>query len=83
MPAYRYSVDQRVVDVFVEADEETRSRLRSAFEQLAAHPDQPPDFVSGAPNGREIAGRFFGNWLVRYWVDAPVKIVAIVDCQET
>lgn len=81
--AYRFLVDQTVLDVFEHAEPDERSRLLAAFRSLAASPEQPWDFSERGGSGRDFRANFVGNWLVRYWIDSPVKTGVIVDIRWT
>jgi hypothetical protein len=50
---------------------------------LARIPEQPFEFTERGNDGWDFRAKFFGDWLVRYWIDAPVKVVVIVDCRLT
>jgi hypothetical protein len=80
---YEYLVNQRVLEAFDAAGEDERLRLFAAFDRLAASPEQTFDFQERGASGREIRCKWFGPWLVRYWVDSPVRTVVIIDCQWT
>lgn len=82
MANYRYSVAEEALKAYAAAGAEEQSRLLRAFERIREQPESGVDVVSEL-RGREILGRWFGNWLILYYLDHPIRTVVIVDCQWT
>ncbi len=83
MPAYRYLIDQDALLVFELALPEEQAQLLQAFRRLAMQPEQECDLHQRNPRGPDLRGKWFGNWLLRYYVDSPVRHVVIVSCEWT
>ena len=79
MPGYRYSVSQSALETFAECDPAEQARLQRAFETVSHDPEGHAEIVR-IEQGREIHGRWFGNWLVIYYLDHPIRTVVITDC---
>ena len=82
MPGYRYFVAQQALEVYAAAEPAEQSRLLRAFELIVGNPEGNTEVV-GTLQGRAIYGRWFGNWLVLYYLDHPIRTVVITDCQWT
>lgn len=82
MPTYRYFITQEAFETFAGADDVEQLRLQRAFERICDYPENPANLVS-VDRGREIYGRWFGDWLVLYYIDSPIWTVVIIDCQWT
>lgn len=70
------------MEAYVAADPEEQSRLLRAFEVVRENPEKGAQLV-GKTRDRDIWGRWFGNWLVLYYLDHPIRAVVLIDCQWT
>ena len=82
MAAYRYLIAGQVLEAYAAADEAEQSRLLRAFEIICADPESS-SHVMRTWQGREVSARWFGNWLIAYYLDYPIRTVVITDCQWT
>jgi plasmid stabilization system protein ParE len=80
VPAYQYFIAQRALEAYVTANETEQSRLLKAFDVLSRDPESGVHVVQ-ISQSRELSGRWFGNWLIVYYLDHPIRTVVIVDCQ--
>jgi hypothetical protein len=77
---YRYVVDQAVFETLSALEEFERQWLADRS-RLVAHPHQEGDYAEFDAKGRRLEVTLFGEWLVTFWVDHPVKDVRIVGCE--
>jgi len=80
---YEYLINRRVLEILDAAEEGERGRLLAAFDRLENQPEQAYDFLERGTSGADIRCKFFGDWLLRYRVDSPVRQVIVVDCHLT
>ena len=82
IPDHTYVVDEAVLEYFGGRTKGEREDLLRIFSTLAASPHQRGDWLQRTGSGRELQVKRFGRWLVRYWLDAPVLEVRIVDVEK-
>ena len=58
---------------------EQRRRIMDFIRSLREHPDTRGDFTDKDASLRERQIKIVGDYAVTYWLDAPVKIVMVVD----
>jgi len=56
-----------------------RSRIMDFICSLREHPDTPGDFTDKDASLRERQIKIVGDYAITYWLDAPVRIVMVVD----
>jgi hypothetical protein len=83
IPRYECLINRRVPDVFDAAEDGGKSRLLAAWDHLSKQPEQPYDFLEQGLSGLEVRCKWFGNWLIRYRVESPVRQVIVLHCQWT
>lgn len=79
--AYKYTVDDAVLQVFARASKRHREELLRIFDFLGADP-----FVEGGSIQRDSSGRpcqvkRFGPWTVTFWAEHLAKEVHILDVE--
>jgi hypothetical protein len=56
-----------------------RTKIIDFIYGLRDRPDTPGDFTDKDPSLRERQIKVVGDYAITYWLDAPVKIVMVVD----
>jgi hypothetical protein len=79
---YTYVVDETVLQFFASCRKRQREELLRIFQGLAANPYQRGDWLQRTASGQELQVKRFGRWMVRYWRNAPVLEVRIVDAEQ-
>jgi hypothetical protein len=79
---HKFVVDDSVVEYFLERTKREREDLLRIFKSLAASPYQRGEWIQRTKLGREIQVKRFRSWIVRFWLDDPVREVRIVDVEK-
>lgn len=79
---YRYVMDCAVAEDVLQLSFRQRNEFVQIFRVLANDPYQEGDLTFKDSDGRYIQKKKFGQWLVSYWPDHPVKEVRIVGIQK-
>jgi hypothetical protein len=82
VPAYHYCITEEALEAYTAADPEEQPRVLRAFKTVSRDPEGGAEMVSTV-RGREVYGRWFGNWLILYYLDHPIRTVVITDCRLT
>ena len=56
-----------------------RRQIMDFIYSLRAHPETPVDFTDKDASLRERQIKIVGDYAITYWLDAPVRIVMVVD----
>jgi hypothetical protein len=80
-PAYKFVVDDRVLEIFAGSTRRQREELLRIWRELAASPYRKGEWYQRTAAGRELQVQRSGRWLVRYWRDDPVLEIRIVDVE--
>jgi len=56
-----------------------RKKIMDFIRGLREHPDAPGDFTDKDSSLRERQIKVIGDYAITYWLDAPVRIVVVVD----
>jgi hypothetical protein len=75
---HKFVLDDVVVEFFTERTRREREQLIRIFHALADSPYQKGEWLQRTQSGRELQVKRFGRWLVRYWLDDPVREIRIV-----
>ena len=78
---HKFVVDDSVVTFFAGRTRREEDLLR-VFAILTSSPHQKGEWQQKTSSGRELQVKRFGRWLVRYWLDAPVLELLIVDVEK-
>jgi hypothetical protein len=70
------------LEFFAARSRSERDELLRIWRELANSPSQKSEWVQRTTSGRELKVRRSSRWIVRYWVDAPVLEVKIVDVEK-
>jgi hypothetical protein len=81
-PDHKFVVDAAVLEFFSGRTRREREELLRIWSALASAPYQKGEWLQKTAAGRELQVKRFGRWLVRYWLDAPVMEVKIVDVEK-
>jgi hypothetical protein len=79
---HKFVVDDAVLEYFLERPKREREDLLRIFKSLAASPYQRGEWIQRTSSGRELQVKRFRRWIVRYWLDDPVREVRIVDVEK-
>jgi hypothetical protein len=66
------------MEAYAAADAAEQARLLRAFEVICGDPEGDAEVIRISQN-RDVCGRWFGNWLVLYFLDHPIRTVVITD----
>ena len=64
MPRYRYGIEENAATALFALEDAQITRLISAIEALAAEPATLPDSYSLDPQGRRLANKIAGSFLI-------------------
>ena len=81
-PKHVFVVDDTVMGFFIERSKREREDLLKIFRTLADSPYQTGEWRQRTKSGRELQVKWFGKWLVSFWLDDPVLEVRIVDVKK-
>lgn len=81
-PERKFVLDDAVVEFFSGRSKREREELLRIFRNLADSPFQRGEWLQRTASGRELQVKRFGRWVIRYWLDAPVLEVRIVDLEK-
>jgi hypothetical protein len=79
---HKFVLDETVVEFFGSRTKREREDLLRVFRKLAESPYQRGEWIQRSQSGRELQVKRFGRWLVRYWLDAPVLELRVVDVEK-
>lgn len=79
--AYRFVVDDEVLDLFIRLSIARRERLLAIFQSLADSAPASLQIEYRDSTGRAIHRQEFNGWTVWFWYDGPVNEVRIVDVE--
>jgi hypothetical protein len=80
-PAYKFVVDDVVLEFFAGRSRSEREELLRFCQNLADSPNRKGEWRQKTASGRDLQVKRSGRWLIRYWVDDPVLEVRIVDIE--
>ena len=80
-PGHKFVVDDAVLEFFAGRTRREREELLRIWRELAASPYRKGEWLQRTAGGRELQVQRSGCWLVRYWLDDPVREVRIVDIE--
>ena len=78
MPRYRYAIEENAVTALLALDDAQIAALVAAIEALADHPAARPDSYSLDAQGRPLANKIAGNFLIGYWSEHASKRLHIL-----
>ena len=58
-----------------------RRKIMEFIYSIREHPDTPGDFTDKDASLRERQIKIVGDYAITYWLDAPVRIVMVVEVQ--
>lgn len=67
MPRYRYAIEENAATALLALDDAQIALLVAAFEALADQPAAKPDSYSLDAQGRPLANKIAGDFLIGYW----------------
>ena len=79
---HKFVVDESVVEFFLQRSKREREELLRIFKSIAASPYQRGEWIQRTSSGRELQVKRFRHWVIRYWLDDPVREVRIVDVEK-
>jgi hypothetical protein len=79
---HKFVVDESVVEFFLERSKREREELLRIFKAMAASPYQRGEWIQRTNSGRELQVKRFRRWIVRFWLDDPVREIRIVDVEK-
>ena len=78
MPRYRYVIEEDAATGLLSVEDSQIRRLIAAIEALAADPKGRPDSYSLDAQGRPLANKISGNFLIGYWFEHPAHRLHIL-----
>ena len=78
MPGYELYLHIGVLDSVPKAGTQRR-RILDFIRHLREHPDTCGDFTDKDASLRERQIKVVGDYAITFWLDAPVKIIMVVD----
>ena len=69
MPRYRYAIEEDAATALLALEDSQITRLVATIESLAADPTARPDSSSLDAQGRPLANKVGGNFLIGYWFE--------------
>ena len=73
MPRYRYAIEENAATALPALDDAQIASLVAAFEALAYQPSARPDSYSLDAQGRPLANKIAGDFLIGYWSEVGPK----------
>ncbi len=78
MPGYELYLHIGVLDSVPKTGSQRR-KILDFIRHLKAHPDTLGDFTDKDASLRERQIKVVGDYAITFWLDAPVKIIMVVD----
>ncbi|MDP3068975.1 MAG: hypothetical protein Q8N18_01745 [Opitutaceae bacterium] len=80
-PRYEFAISGEASRFLFGSTARIRAKAEDAFDFLSRHPFTEGDFQEGAPSGRTLEVKLFGNLIVTYWVDHAAREIRVVNCE--
>ena len=78
MPRYRYAIEEDAATALLALEDSHITRLIATIESLAADPTNRPDSYSLDAQGRRLANKVGGNFLIGYWCEHSARRLHIL-----
>ena len=78
MPRYRYVIDEDAATALLASEDAQIVPLLAAIEAIAEAPEARPDSHSVDAQGRPVANRIAGKYLIGYWVGHETRTLYIL-----
>ena len=82
MREYRAVYSESAAEFILTLPKRRQRKLVDTCTRLARHPLITSDYVVKDESGREIEHLMVDGFVIAYWVDAPVKLVMIVEVDD-
>ena len=78
---YRFTIMDAALAEFRRCTKREQMLMEDWFQRIAEFPDSMADFETHDAHGRLLQVALRGEWLVTYYIDAPVWLVHILEIE--